>query len=113
MRAMGAGLVRPVREGLPAEIVPAVVADLDAIAAAAGAGRALIECVQDRIAIEIMRGCPGKCRFCQSTTLKRPLRFRKVETIVAAAHGSSIARPATTKSRSCRSPPAIIRSSTN
>ena len=32
-----------------------------------------------------MRGCPGKCRFCQSTTLKRPLRFRKVETIVAAA----------------------------
>jgi radical SAM superfamily enzyme YgiQ (UPF0313 family) len=32
-----------------------------------------------------MRGCPGKCRFCQSTTIKRPLRFRKVETIVQAA----------------------------
>ena len=44
-----------------------------------------VECVQDRIAIEIMRGCPGKCRFCQSTTIKRPLRFRKVETIVQAA----------------------------
>ena len=28
---------------------------------------------------------PGKCRFCQSTTIKRPLRFRKVETIVQAA----------------------------
>ena len=25
------------------------------------------------------------CRFCQSTTIKRPLRFRTVETIVAAA----------------------------
>ncbi len=32
-----------------------------------------------------MRGCPGKCRFCQSTTIKRPLRFRKVETILQAA----------------------------
>ena len=44
-----------------------------------------VECVQDRICIEIMRGCPGRCRFCQSTTIKRPLRFRKVETIVQAA----------------------------
>ena len=44
-----------------------------------------VECVQDRITLEIMRGCPGKCRFCQSTTLKRPLRYRKVETILAAA----------------------------
>lgn len=43
-----------------------------------------VECVQDRIAVEIMRGCPGKCRFCQSTTIKRPLRFRKVETILQA-----------------------------
>ncbi|MEN6450233.1 MAG: radical SAM protein [Thermoguttaceae bacterium] len=32
-----------------------------------------------------MRGCPGRCRFCQSTTLKRPLRFRSVESIVRAA----------------------------
>ena len=44
-----------------------------------------VECVHERITIEIMRGCPGKCRFCQSTTIKRPLRFRKVETIVQAA----------------------------
>jgi radical SAM superfamily enzyme YgiQ (UPF0313 family) len=77
--------IRPVREGLPAEIVPAVVADLDAIAPPQAPVVPFIECVQDRITIEIMRGCPGKCRFCQSTTLKRPLRFRKVETIVAAA----------------------------
>jgi radical SAM superfamily enzyme YgiQ (UPF0313 family) len=32
-----------------------------------------------------MRGCPWRCRFCQSTTSKRPLRFRRVETIVEAA----------------------------
>jgi radical SAM superfamily enzyme YgiQ (UPF0313 family) len=45
----------------------------------------LVECVHDRIAIEIMRGCPHLCRFCQSTVIKRPLRVREVETIVAAA----------------------------
>lgn len=44
-----------------------------------------VECVHDRIAIEIMRGCPWQCRFCQSTVIKRPLRFRSVETIVSAA----------------------------
>jgi radical SAM superfamily enzyme YgiQ (UPF0313 family) len=44
-----------------------------------------VECVQDRITIEIMRGCPWRCRFCQSNTTKRPVRFRRVETIVEAA----------------------------
>ena len=69
---------------MPAQIEPAVV-DLDAIPPPAAPVVPYVECVQDRIAIEIMRGCPGKCRFCQSTTIKRPLRFRKVETIVQAA----------------------------
>ena len=32
-----------------------------------------------------MRGCPWQCRFCQSTVIKRPLRYRTVETIVNAA----------------------------
>src|SRR5262245_59484044 len=39
----------------------------------------------DRIPIEIMRGCPWQCRFCQSTVIKRPLRVRSVEAIVRAA----------------------------
>ena len=44
-----------------------------------------VQTPHDRIAIEIMRGCPWQCRFCQSTTIKRPLRIRSVETIVQAA----------------------------
>jgi radical SAM family uncharacterized protein len=44
-----------------------------------------VEIVHDRIAIEIMRGCPWQCRFCQSTVIKRPLRVRAVDTIVEAA----------------------------
>jgi radical SAM family uncharacterized protein len=66
-------------------IEPAVIADLNAIPLPARPVVPYVECVQDRICIEIMRGCPGRCRFCQSTTIKRPLRFRKVETIVQAA----------------------------
>ena len=75
----------PIRSDVPTQIEPAVVADLDAYPPPARPIVPFVECVQDRIAIEIMRGCPGKCRFCQSTTIKRPLRFRKVETIVQSA----------------------------
>lgn len=79
------GSVRPTRSGLPTHIEPAVVSDLDAFPPPMKPIVPYIECVQDRITIEIMRGCPGKCRFCQSTTLKRPLRFRTIETILQAA----------------------------
>lgn len=44
-----------------------------------------VQTPHDRIAIEIMRGCPWQCRFCQSTVIKRPLRVRSVDTIVQAA----------------------------
>jgi radical SAM family uncharacterized protein len=44
-----------------------------------------VETTHDRIAIEIMRGCPWQCRFCQSTVIKRPLRLRSVENIVQSA----------------------------
>ncbi|MBN1909034.1 MAG: TIGR03960 family B12-binding radical SAM protein [Pirellulales bacterium] len=70
---------------LPESIAPAVVPDLDAVPLPVKPVVPYIECVQDRIAIEIMRGCPWGCRFCQSTTGKRPVRFRRVETIVEAA----------------------------
>jgi radical SAM family uncharacterized protein len=43
------------------------------------------ETTHDRIPIEIMRGCPWQCRFCQSTVIKRPLRIRSVECIVQSA----------------------------
>ncbi|MHB8897975.1 MAG: TIGR03960 family B12-binding radical SAM protein [Thermoguttaceae bacterium] len=64
---------------------PAVVQDLDVLPLPVRPIVPNIECVHDRIAIEIMRGCPWHCRFCQATTIKRPLRFRTVDTIVEAA----------------------------
>lgn len=76
---------KPLRPDVPEVIRPAVVEDLDAVPLPTAPIVPNVECVQDRIAIEIMRGCPWRCRFCQSTTIKRPLRFRRVETIVEAA----------------------------
>jgi len=39
------------------------------------------QAVHERISIEIMRGCPGRCRFCQASFCRRPIRFRSVEKI--------------------------------
>jgi radical SAM family uncharacterized protein len=73
------------RPDVPEPIEPAVISDLDAIPLPTRPVVSYVECVHDRIAIEIMRGCPWQCRFCQSTVIKRPLRFRSVKTIVEAA----------------------------
>jgi radical SAM superfamily enzyme YgiQ (UPF0313 family) len=40
------------------------------------------EVVHDRINLEIMRGCPHKCRFCHAVNFKNKLRFRPVEQLV-------------------------------
>ena len=43
------------------------------------------EIVFDRINLEIMRGCPHRCRFCQAVNLKNKLRFRPVDLLVRQA----------------------------
>lgn len=44
-----------------------------------------VQAVHERVSIEIMRGCPGRCRFCQASFCKRPVRCRSVEKIVELA----------------------------
>jgi radical SAM family uncharacterized protein len=77
--------LHPTRPGVPETIEPSIIDDLDGIPLPVRPIVPFVECVHDRIAIEIMRGCPWQCRFCQSTVIKRPLRIREVETIVAGA----------------------------
>ncbi len=70
---------------VPEAIQPCVIRDLDSVPLPTSPIVPYIECVHDRIAVEIMRGCPWQCRFCQSTVIKRPLRLRSVDTIVQGA----------------------------
>jgi radical SAM family uncharacterized protein len=74
------------RSDVPSQITACTITqDFDAIALPTRPVVPFVETTHDRIAIEIMRGCPWQCRFCQSTVIKRPLRIRAVETIVQAA----------------------------
>jgi radical SAM family uncharacterized protein len=43
------------------------------------------EVVHDRINLEIMRGCPHRCRFCHAVSFKNRLRFRPVDQLVQQA----------------------------
>ncbi len=44
-----------------------------------------VQAVHERVSVEIMRGCPGRCRFCQASFCRRPIRYRSVERIVEIA----------------------------
>jgi radical SAM family uncharacterized protein len=43
------------------------------------------EVVHDRINLEIMRGCPHRCRFCQAVNIKNRLRLRSVQKLLKLA----------------------------
>src|SRR3954471_17751874 len=78
--------VNRTRSDVPTQIESCTITqDLDAIPLPTRPVVSFVQTPHDRIAIEIMRGCPWQCRFCQSTVIKRPLRVRSVETIVQAA----------------------------
>lgn len=63
----------------------AVVKDLDGAAFPHTQPVGNIEVVFDRAIVEVMRGCPRGCRFCQAGYIYRPLRMRKPETIIEQA----------------------------
>ena len=64
------------------EIKDAKVKDFDTTPVPAAPIIPFVQAVHERVSVEIMRGCPGRCRFCQASYCKRPIRYRKVDTIV-------------------------------
>lgn len=47
-----------------------------------------VEAVHERVSIEIMRGCPGRCRFCQASYCRRPIRYRSADKVFELAKAS-------------------------
>lgn len=45
----------------------------------------IVETAHERIVLEIMRGCPNGCRFCQAGFISRPFRYRSAENLLAQA----------------------------
>jgi radical SAM family uncharacterized protein len=43
------------------------------------------QAVHERVSVEIMRGCPRQCSFCQASFCRRPVRCRSVEKITEIA----------------------------
>lgn len=81
------GSVAPVRNDVPVSIPRAYLPQLEGASQSAYHAPLvpLSEAVHERVVIEIMRGCPNLCRFCQAGHTRLPVRRRSVEEIISAA----------------------------
>jgi radical SAM family uncharacterized protein len=70
---------------LPMRLRNAVVEDFDNAPVPTRPIVPFAEAVHERVSIEIMRGCPGRCRFCQASFCRRPIRYRSIDKIIELA----------------------------
>ena len=69
----------PLIEGIPAVIEKQVVSDMTEASYPQKPVVPFIKVTQDRVVLEIQRGCIRGCRFCQAGQIYRPVRERDVE----------------------------------
>lgn len=74
-----------IEEGLPLRFEDARLDDFDNAPVPEAPIVPFVQAVHERISIEVMRGCPGRCRFCQAGYCRRPMRYRSVDRIVELA----------------------------
>ena len=69
----------PLSEDIPQTVRKQVVLDLDDAAYPEKPVVPYLQATQDRVVLEIMRGCIRGCRFCQAGMIYRPLREKRTE----------------------------------
>lgn len=82
------GTIREVavrQEGAPPVVKKRIVENFDAEQTIKKPVLPYINTVHDRCTLEIMRGCPRGCRFCQAGFAMRPVRERRADTVREAA----------------------------
>lgn len=72
---------QPAIPGLPTQFKSAVAEDFENAPVPLKPLVPFTQAVHERVSIEIMRGCPGRCRFCQVSFCRRPIRYRSVDKI--------------------------------
>ncbi|MDO4849187.1 MAG: TIGR03960 family B12-binding radical SAM protein [Coriobacteriia bacterium] len=70
--------------GAPDVVTKSCIPDLAATPAVAGEIVPYMGIVQDRLSLEVLRGCARGCRFCQAGMTYRPVRERPFEQVVEA-----------------------------
>ena len=79
------GVYVPAQKNLPLKIRKRIIADFDSSYYPCNWMVPYVQTVHDRITLEIMRGCPNRCRFCQARSQYYPLRVKNKQRLLAQA----------------------------